>query len=118
MVVVCRNWTRLPITDNVIKSVQPSGADMPPQPVFTDRRGNLIGDGPSYYNENPQDAADDNELPGLLLPELADEIPGVDVNEEFVEITGVDMHRKSLLLELKLALVLMILPVLLSRSFQ
>ena len=49
----------------------------------------MIGDGPSYYN-NPQDPSDDDELPGVMLPESDGKIPGVDIPEEYVEITGVD----------------------------
>ena len=76
MIVVRRNWTRLPMTDDVIKSVERGGMDMPSQPVFTDRKGNVIGDGPSYYNNNPQEAAEDvDDLPGLLLDDPADDIP-------------------------------------------
>jgi hypothetical protein len=79
------------MADDIIKSVERGGADMPSQPVATDRRGNVIGDGPSYYNNNPQEAAeDDDDLPGLLLENQADDIPGVGTNEESVEITGVD----------------------------
>ena len=72
---------------------------MPVQLVFTNRRGEVIGDGPSSYGNDYEqgnqttDGCKDDELPGVLLPEdenPPDKIPGVDMVKESVNITGVD----------------------------
>ena len=88
---VCQQWVKLPMTDEVQKSVNRRVGGMPAQPVFSERCGNIIGDGNADYNGNGQIEHNnpDDELPGVMVPEI-DEIPGVPVIEESVEIPGVD----------------------------
>jgi hypothetical protein len=79
------------MTDEVRKSVNRRGGGMPVQPVFSDQRGNIIGDGNANYNNNGQIEHNhpDDELPGVMLPEI-EEIPGVPAIKESVKILGVD----------------------------
>jgi hypothetical protein len=68
----------MPVTDEVRQSVNRCGGGMPAQPVFSDRHGNIIGDGNADYNNDRQIKHNhpDDELPGVMVPEI-EVIPGV-----------------------------------------
>ena len=97
-VVVRRAWTELPTPQSVIERVHLLARGMPALPVFTDRRGRVIGDTQDLYtddnnNDESPPLTDDAFLPGVHTDETGDdlEIPGVDPVQEELPPTPVDL---------------------------
>jgi hypothetical protein len=92
-VVARQNWTKLPMSNEVIGRVNVMGRGVPSQAVFKDLRGNVIGNDVPAFNDDkniPQDAAGhpDDKLPGVMVPKT----------EESAKILslGVDTAQESL----------------------
>jgi len=86
-VVVRRAWTELPTPNSVITRVHLLAKGMPALPIFTDRRGRVIGDveqEESYDNDEEEVPALNGNLPGVHTEETegVGEIPGVDPVQE------------------------------------
>ena len=79
-------WTELPTPASVIERMHLLAHGMPAMPVFTDRRGRVIGDVvdndlyDNEYDDANQPLVDDADLPGVHTDETGGnfEIPGVD----------------------------------------
>ena len=81
-VVVRRAWTELPTPQSVIERIHLLARGMPAMPVFTDRRGRVIGEQDLHTNDDTDTDViiDDANLPGVHTDETGGdiEIPGVD----------------------------------------
>ena len=92
-VVTRRAWTELPTPKSAIERIHVLAQGMPAMPVFTDRRGRVIGDAIDYelYDDDDDDdnqpPVGDEELPGVHTDETGGdfEIPGVDPVQQELE---------------------------------
>jgi hypothetical protein len=87
--IVRRSWDKIPMPQTVIDRVNHLGKDQPEQFVFTDRKGQPIGDVEDIPGADDLDTDADNELAGVdgvietpPIPETMNQTDDLNINED------------------------------------
>jgi hypothetical protein len=86
--IVRRSWDKIPMPQTVIDRVNHLGKDQPEQFIFTDRKGQPIGDNKELPGADDLDTDADNGLAGVdgeietpLIPETINQTDDLNINE-------------------------------------
>jgi hypothetical protein len=87
--IVRRSWDKIPMPQTVIDQVNHLGKDQPEQFIFTDRKGQPIGDVEDIPGADDLDTDADNELAGVdgvietpPIPETMNQTDDLNINED------------------------------------